>query len=1249
MTILRNLSIRVPWHDQAWNGHVCADPLGNSSCLALKVIAEGRRDNIESAIALEAFDNLEADRVPPCLRTSGTFLSPHAYAYQSVMSYSTWSRDHSHIKPTSVHVPAWGALAVPYRWMLKEGGFEIAKELGLEASPELEPVDPGWLARTSWIQGVINQEPLLEAFASPLVEEESLVLFYATRTPLIDSERRVLVGAALLAKKHSLQEYPYANRKPGGLRALVWERPIQHTLRPARGGGFTGGFVMPYHELQQHLEGMTEAEASSLVAFTPDDARSQFSYGSEHVTHGAAAAALISARNALQRIAGLMDGPWERYISWIDDRLGRLWKLQGPAPGLGAVLSALHKGFNGTLFAMALSEMLKANADPWPTVDSIFSGERAAPIGSPAITGMLRKRWQAWRGSATQLDLLKLLARLELTREQAERAISMDVHSVLANPYLLFEDDRNSRDPIAFATVDRGLFPGAEVSTAHPLPAKCSPELAEYDNEYRLRAVCVEILERNSNKGHTVLLTAQAAACIPDLAVVQPLPLDAEMVDICRDSFRGVVQVIGKGKNLSVQLRRYEQIRELLSEAVGTRLATPPNDIKVGWRQLVDETFGAVGEGDTDEEAARIEKAAALEKIARNRMSVLIGPAGTGKTTVIQFLLTRPDIVGTRIRLLAPTGKARVRLAAETGQQGNVQTVAQFLLDGRYDPETGRYFTNIQAPKLEATTCIVDESSMLTEDMLAAIVDALPANCRLVLVGDPYQLPPIGAGCPFVDLIEYLRREHQSRGVSELFTPRRTRQEGSRDTVLARADVQLAAIYSGRQLPPGEDEIVVDAIQGKDDDTVKYRRWQSASELPGLIESVLMEEFGCSQDELPQRLELSLGATRDDKGYINFEHGCSASVAEWQILSVNRVGPGGSIFLNRRLKENLRAKRLADTIESAKVPRYREWWRFPKPRGPEQIVYGDKVICVRNHRRSPYVYDSATTRDEELIANGEVGLVIGQRSWGRKSPRFTHVEFENRGDRNFSFSGKDFSEDGQPKMELAYAITVHKAQGSEFSTVILVLPSHSRLISREMLYTALTRQSERIWILHQGPFEHFLALRQYMFSDIASRCTNLFHSLDLQAPTAVAEIPINFRGAQRNFLTEKLIHRTLRGEMVSSKNEVVIANILYGLEKEGFLRYQVEPALSFNEGRGRWADFRIDAQGQSWYWEHCGRLDDAQYRARWSRKLELYEANGYMVYSENQSDGRLIVTTDGPAEGIDSQAIEALARKVFCT
>ena len=1254
MGLVRHLSVRVPWQDRAWDGHVCDAPIENSSCLALKLIAESRRDDVEEAIAGEAFDKLHSEQLPPCLRSSASFLSPSPHAFDCVMAYSTWSKDHAHILPRTMHLPAWGAWIVPYRWMLKESGFEIAENLELDAHPDREPQDPPWLKRTNWIQGFSNQRMLLDAFAQPLEEEESLVLFYATRTPLCDDERRVLLGAALLRKKHDLTEYPYDESKNGELRTMVWERPVQHSLRSKGGSeGFDGGLVMPYHRVLEELERRPELVPNDYLAFVPDDARIQFSYGSEQVTHGAAASALIAARGALERTAEILEGPWDRYIGWIDERLSRLWTLQGPAPGLGVLLSAMHRGFNGTLFAIALSDELEENADPWPEIDSILSGDRSPPAGSPPVTSMLRKRWERVKKRPSQVDRLKLLARMELTKDQAARALKFDENAVLANPYQLFEEDRTETEPISFSVVDRGLYPGREVASAHPLPGSCSPDLQEYDNPYRLRAACVEILEQSTADGHTLLPVQDVAEATRELSAVHEIPLDAEMVDICRDDFEAVISVIGDENDMMVQLDRYVESGKLLQAAVDERLKNVPKPTEVNWRYLVDGKFGKLKKGDTDEDQARAEKATALERIANSRIAVLIGPAGTGKTTVLQLLLGQDEIVGPRLRLLAPTGKARVRLGQETRREREVQTVAQFLLAlERYDTATGRYFTNPTAGKTEATTCVVDEASMLTEDMLAAVVDALPVNCRLVLVGDPNQLPPIGAGCPFVDIIEYLQREQNEPGVGELTTPRRQVGEVEGETeentpALARADVQLAAIFSGRPLPPGEDEVVVRAIEGIDDDTVKYRKWETPADLADLIDKVLAEELEATGEGLVPAFEASIGAEKNSRGYLEFDRGSSRRADQWQILSVNRNGPGGSIVLNRGIKERLRSERLRRAVESNDVPHYRDWMRFTKPRGPEQIVYGDKVICVRNHRRPPWLYEDKAKGEREFLANGEIGIVTGQRKWGRSNPGFTHVEFAGRDDRNFSFTRSNFSEDGLPSLELAYSLTVHKAQGSEFGSVLLVLPSHSRLVSREMLYTALTRQKRRIWILHQGPFDRFLALRQYVFSDLAARFTNLLRTPAHKEARMPVEIPVGFTGSKRGFLEERLIHRTIRGEMVSSKNELVIANILHGLEKEGHLTYQVEPRLPFDEGRGRWADFKVEAKGNTWYWEHCGMLGDKYYRDRWKKKKKLYADNGFTVYSGKNASGQLIVTVDGPEQGLDAKAIEELAKELF--
>jgi ATP-dependent exoDNAse (exonuclease V) alpha subunit len=337
-----------------------------------------------------------------------------------------------------------------------------------------------------------------------------------------------------------------------------------------------------------------------------------------------------------------------------------------------------------------------------------------------------------------------------------------------------------------------------------------------------------------------------------------------------------------------------------------------------------------------------------------------------------------------------------------------------------------------------------------------------PPACRLILVGDPYQLPPIGAGCPFVDITSYLQT-HRSTAVAELTVSRR--QQG-----VDRTYSQLAAVFSGRPQPAGEDEIAARALQGIDDPFLKLRRWDKASELPGLLNEIFRDEFRGSANEtsdIVAGLEQSLGAKRNEKGYSTFASGCSMPAEAWQILSVNRNLEAGSASLNRSIKERYRAQRLENAIASNNVSWKRKWFRFVKPQGPEQITYGDKVICVRNHKRESYLYGSSgAAKEKEYIANGEIGLVTGATAYGHANPKFVNVEFSGREDRSFGFSRSAFREDGQPFLELAYAVTVHKAQGSQFGTVVLIFPANSRLLSREMIYTALTRQVDRIWFLH---------------------------------------------------------------------------------------------------------------------------------------------------------------------------------------
>jgi hypothetical protein len=253
-------------------------------------------------------------------------------------------------------------------------------------------------------------------------------------------------------------------------------------------------------------------------------------------------------------------------------------------------------------------------------------------------------------------------------------------------------------------------------------------------------------------------------------------------------------------------------------------------------------------DGSVRENKARKEKAAALAELAASRFSVLVGPAGTGKTSILRTLLNEPGIKNGGVLLLAPTGKARVRMQTQT--EHPAQTIAQFLLRlHRYNGATGAYFINPGADgATQFKTVIVDESSMLTEDQLAALLDGIKGAERVVLVGDPGQLPPIGAGRPFADLVEALRPAEScwprvAAGYAELTQRMRQDQRGGIEPL----DLQFAEFFSGRV---ADDGILHHLTIKPDGERLRCVRWDDAEDLRAKFRQTLREEFSLPDDDL---------------------------------------------------------------------------------------------------------------------------------------------------------------------------------------------------------------------------------------------------------------------------------------------------------------------------------------------------------------------------------------------------------------
>ncbi|MEN6426179.1 MAG: AAA family ATPase [Phycisphaerales bacterium] len=1235
---LRHVSIRVPWHDSGWDGRVCQDPCLNGACLKLKRIGQNRNDDAERDMAGQLLKDLPEDKWPCCVPERMAFMASFEYTRTANHPYRETSEEtHGHFCPTPLRHPPYSAPAVPFAWTLCESMASLGEEYALDVQAEREP-KLGF--KTQWVQDHANQRALLDCFAEHLRPRESLCFFYAKQVPFIEDAgaRRILIGVGRVLHVAPCVEYNYdtSQNLKGRLRSVLWERMIQHSIRP----DFKDGFLLPYHAALEKAAADPNFDPADIVAFSPEDRLLEFSHASQLVTHDAAIGSLLACAESLRKARTHIAGPWDRCIEWIDHRLGELWKVRGPCPGLGSVLHAFGLEL-GTFVAQAIVEKAGDNADPWPLVDKAFDEpKRCLPSHlAEGIGQTIRSKWS--RLPAERRSLLKLLSRFEISRKQAthlfvkeERAkvgIGVEDSDILANPYLLYELTRLTADPISIWTTDRGVFPDAVVRSKHALPAPSALDAGT--DARRVRALATKILEDAANNGSTLMPQDQVVLGIRDLTIQPSCPVDADLMAVAKDDFGDIIiEVPLANGDPALQLGRLAEMGQLIRVAIDKRIHGKRLPIQANWRQLLDDYLRDKGAShqDADEERAREEKTAALKELAESRLSVLIGPAGTGKTTLLSVLCEHPEIAQGDILLLAPTGKARVRMEQSTSHlKLRGQTIAQFLSPDRYDRTTGRYHLSNKPAKVGERTVIVDEASMLTEDMLAALIQALKGVHRLILIGDPRQLPPIGAGRPFVDIVRHLAPEgilerfpRVGPGFAELTIRRR---QGGQD----REDIQLAEWFSGSPIPPGEDEVFDRIVRTGKGERVCFVQWDSPDDLRLRLIEVLVEELGLSGLEDIEGFDKALGGTPwNNIRFFNF--GAATQAESWQILSPVRSGPHGVPDLNRLIHKQFRQ----EMIDASRKQRNR---KYPKPMGPEEIVYGDKVINLTNTDPSLYWFRHRKVfpkKDDPYIANGEIGMAIGF-FWRKGLDDYRwklEVEFSSQPRFKYDFTSRDFGEDGNPILELAYALTVHKAQGSEFGTVILVLPNPCRLLSRELLYTALTRQKDRVVILHQGPRSELRGYSSDDRSETARRLTNLF----------VVPSPIVHDG---RFYEEHLIHRTDRHEMVRSKSEVIIANALAHRGVE----YAYEQPLTIGSVT-KYPDFTIEdmESGLNFYWEHCGMLHVPSYRRRWEEKLTWYKANGILPHSEGGGPrGTLIITRDEANGSIDSPKISLLIKEVF--
>lgn len=1231
----QHISVRVPWHDNGWNGTVCQFPGENNACLRLKNIYENRNDADEIEICGQCMEHLE-ERLP-CIGEGSAFMCDKDLVRTTVHPYKKSNPGtHGHFLPTEIVYPAYSFPTRPFAWLMKSNIPALQETFGIEIDQEIEPV---LSFETNWIQEAKNHKAIFDYFYGDIVPDQSLVVAYAKQVPFVEDHRRVVIGMGHVKRVVEATEHKHTDEK--NLRSLTWETHVCHSIRPDH----EDGFVIPYQEMMNYAEEHPDFDMNSITVFAPDDAFAEFSFATEQVSYDAMIDVILSCIKAFQIINECLEDDYSNVINWLNARLAEVWEDRGAFPGLGSMFSAMEIPL-GVLIAKQIREQAAQNNNIWEIVDKVFDEpiEVLSENLASLITPIMKQTWK--KMSDERKTLFKLLSRFSISIDQAKilfiesdrikNRIDCTDKEIIENPYVIYEKTRLKQEAlyVSVKKVDRAVFPIPEIAERYPLEAPS--KLTSDNDERRVRAIAISVLEYATVNGNTIMPCTNLADEMRNLTLEPVCAVTPDIISaVEKFMFPEILKREMKDGNEYYKMVRLQEFDDVIERRISRRINAPRLPLEADWRKLLDDKFNEVDSetGKTiplteQEERARQEKAAILNELAQSRISVLVGDAGTGKTTVLSVLCSHPEIKAGGVLLLAPTGKATVRLLESMGEEGKGFTalnVAQFLVrSNRFDFNDMRYILSSADYADVPNTVIIDEASMLTEEMFGALIQALKKSKRIIFVGDPNQLPPIGAGRPFVDLVYMLKLKLQKgvfpRGCEHYGELTVNRRQQSNEV---RMDVRLSRLFTTTE-DSLDDDVITEIIKSGDTH-IEFEQWTTREELEEKLLYIMAREVGMSDDDDQEGFDRALGGVFGQYGTF-FNTGCAKKVENWQILAPVKNMPQGVMNMNRLIHLKYREKYL----ELSKHWGARK--RIANSLGPEGIVYGDKVINVINtSRKEAWPKDGA----RNYIANGEIGIACGDYS-GKRKNNYMHVEFSSQPGYSYSFDKRDFDEEaGTAQLELAYALTVHKAQGSQFKTVILVMAEPCQIISREMLYTALTRQLGKIIILYNQEPYHLLNYSTDANSDIATRFTDLFRDVYKDDGTDLRPQIVEVNG---KFYEEKLIHKTVRGELVRSKSEVIIANALHynGLD------YEYEPELKL-EGKVKRPDFKIEDYdtGVVWYWEHCGMMTDPQYRRRWEDKKKFYEKNG-IVEGKN-----LIVTEDDERGGLDAAEIQKIIEEIF--
>lgn len=500
------------------------------------------------------------------------------------------------------------------------------------------------------------------------------------------------------------------------------------------------------------------------------------------------------------------------------------------------------------------------------------------------------------------------------------------------------------------------------------------------DSDFRIRSGIQYALLQASNEGHTYLPMPELTQRASNLLQIEPEYIEKHYMNLAMDR-KIIMRQAGNTTQIYASSFFYmEANTATMLKQLNANFNVPDIEIEERLRQIEKQT-----KMDLDEHQVE-----AVKEAVRNGLLVITGGPGTGKTTTINTIIRYFELEGMDIFLAAPTGRAAKRMSETTGFEA--RTIHRMLeLNGGMEGNAG-FEKNEQNP-LETDVIIIDEMSMVDISLMYALLKAIAAGTRLILVGDVNQLPSVGPGSVLKDIID--SNEFHTVKLTKIF-----RQASTSDII-----VNAHKINRGEPV----------SLDNKSMDFFFLRRYEADKIINVTLQLI------------KQKLPKFVGASEYDI----------------QVLTPMRKGLLGVERLNGILQMYLNP---ADK-------RKRE-----KEHGGTIFREGDKVMQTKNNYqleweiRSKYglCIDKGTG-----IFNGDMGIIEEINDFAETMT----VSFDEGRMVEYPYKLLD-------ELELAYAVTIHKSQGSEYPAVVIPLLSGPRmLMNRNLLYTAVTRAKKCVTIV----------------------------------------------------------------------------------------------------------------------------------------------------------------------------------------